>query len=134
MPLAIPVNTSRPHAHPHDRLGQLTHLPDHPQGVNVRPPPAFSLNSEAWRKPLRGLILVLSLAVVASSPAAAGGLVEAGELEAARANARAGGPTNERDAELLQRYGCTSGTNSPTCEPHRYYRHPQRHSHRRHRY
>ena len=32
------------------------------------------------------------------------------EVEAARANARAGGPTNARDAELLERYGCLSGT------------------------
>ncbi len=28
------------------------------------------------------------------------------DLEAARANARAGGPVSERDAELLERYGC----------------------------
>lgn len=34
------------------------------------------------------------------------------EVEAARANARAGGPTNARDAELLERYGCLSGTRS----------------------
>jgi hypothetical protein len=38
------------------------------------------------------------------------------EVEAARANARAGGPTNERDAELLERYGCLSGTRSAFCE------------------
>ncbi|MGE0023648.1 MAG: hypothetical protein AB7S70_08470 [Hyphomicrobium sp.] len=37
------------------------------------------------------------------------------ELEAARANARAGGPVSERDAELLERYGCLSGTNSAFC-------------------
>lgn len=37
------------------------------------------------------------------------------ELEAARANARAGGPVSERDAELLERYGCLSGTNSDFC-------------------
>jgi hypothetical protein len=51
------------------------------------------------------------------------------EVEAARANARAGGPTNARDAELLERYGCLSGTRSAFCErqsgeraPRRYYR------------
>src|SRR5690606_37462854 len=44
-------------------------------------------------------------------PAFAIGLGEAGELEHARANARAGGPLSDRDAELLQRYGCLSGTN-----------------------
>ncbi len=38
------------------------------------------------------------------------------EVEAARANARAGGPTNARDAELLDRYGCLSGTRSAFCE------------------
>lgn len=38
------------------------------------------------------------------------------EVEAARANARAGGPTNARDAELLERYGCLSGTRSAFCQ------------------
>jgi hypothetical protein len=38
------------------------------------------------------------------------------ELEHARANARAGGPVSERDAELLERYGCLSGTRNPYCE------------------
>lgn len=38
------------------------------------------------------------------------------ELEHARANARAGGPVSERDAELLERYGCLSGTKSAFCE------------------
>ena len=37
------------------------------------------------------------------------------EVEHARANARAGGPVSERDAELLERYGCLSGTNSAFC-------------------
>ena len=59
----------------------------------------------------------VGLAVLASAgPAAAGGLVEAGELEAARANARAGGPVSERDGELLERYGCLSGTRSAFCQ------------------
>jgi hypothetical protein len=55
------------------------------------------------------------VAIAASSPASAAGLVEAGELEHARANARAGGPVSERDAELLERWGCLSGTNNPFC-------------------
>lgn len=42
------------------------------------------------------------------------------EVEAARANARAGGPVSERDAELLGRYGCLSGTRSAFCENLRY--------------
>jgi hypothetical protein len=31
-------------------------------------------------------------------------------------NALAGGPTNARDAELLERYGCYSGTRSGFCQ------------------
>lgn len=48
-----------------------------------------------------------SLLALAASPSLAD---RPGELEAARANARAGGPTNERDRELLERWGATSGT------------------------
>ncbi len=33
----------------------------------------------------------------------------------ARANARAGGPTNPHDAELLDRWGCLSGSRSAYC-------------------
>lgn len=47
------------------------------------------------------------LVALAASPSFAD---RPGEVEAARANARAGGPTNERDRELLQRYGALSGT------------------------
>jgi hypothetical protein len=57
---------------------------------------------------------------------AAFGLGEAAEVEHARMNALAGGPTNARDAELLERYGCYSGTASAFCQrlahPRRYYR------------
>lgn len=53
-------------------------------------------------------------------PATAHALAEAAELEAARANARAGGPVSERDAELLRRYGCSSGTVNPVCPGQRY--------------
>lgn len=38
------------------------------------------------------------------------------EVEHARANARAGGPTNANDAELLERWGCLSGTASAFCQ------------------
>lgn len=38
------------------------------------------------------------------------------DLEHARANARAGGPISEQDAELLERYGCLSGTRSTFCD------------------
>jgi hypothetical protein len=49
-----------------------------------------------------------------------------GEVEAGRANARAGGPVSEHDAELVERWGCLSGTRNPVCERgnqgRRYYR------------
>lgn len=75
--------------------------------------------------------LILAAATVglgvlaASGPAVAlGG--EAMEVQAARMNALAGGPTNARDAELLERYGCESGTRSAFCQglnhPRRHYR------------
>jgi len=38
------------------------------------------------------------------------------EVEHARANARAGGPVSADDADLLERYGCLSGTKSTFCE------------------
>jgi hypothetical protein len=63
----------------------------------------------------RSVTAVIVLMLLGSGPAAAGGLGEAAELEHARANARAGGPISERDAELLERYGCLSGTNSDFC-------------------
>jgi hypothetical protein len=48
------------------------------------------------------------------------------EVEHARMNALAGGPTNAYDADLLERYGCYSGTRSSFCQglahPRRYYR------------
>ena len=75
--------------------------------------------------------LILAVAAVglgvlaASGPAAAAGLGEAAAVEHARMNALAGGPTNARDAELLERYGCYSGTRSAFCQhlshPRRYY-------------
>ena len=52
-----------------------------------------------------------------------------GEVE----SARAAGPVSEHDAELLQRWGCLSGTRNPVCERsgqgRRYYR--ERRGHRR---
>ena len=80
----------------------------------------------------KSLIVLAGISLLAlSQPAAAmGGLGEAGELEAARANARAGGPVSERDAELLERYGCLSGTRNGYCE---YLDEQRRHPHRKHR-
>ena len=64
--------------------------------------------------------------LAASGPAAALGGGEAGDLQSARLNALAGGPLSERDKELLERYGCESGTPIAFCQglahPRRYYR------------
>jgi hypothetical protein len=53
-----------------------------------------------------------------------------GDVESARANARAGGPVSEHDAELLERWGCFSGTRNPVCDRgnqgRRYYRERRR--------
>ncbi len=53
------------------------------------------------------------------------------DVEHARMNALAGGPTNAYDAYLLRRYGCYSGTPSAFCHGARYYRAYPRHAHRR---
>jgi hypothetical protein len=58
----------------------------------------------------------LSLSAFAALAPAAARADSYWELEHARANARAGGPVSERDAELLERYGCLSGTNSAVCK------------------
>ena len=76
----------------------------------------------------RLIVAVVGLGLImlaAAGPASAGG----GELQetvAARANARAGGPTNARDAELLRRWGCLSGTRSAFCRGKSYRRYKQR--------
>jgi hypothetical protein len=83
----------------------------------------------------RIIVALAGLSMLAASvPASARNLGEAAEVEAARANARAGGPTNARDAELLERYGCLSGTDSAFCRRlehrgwhHRYHRYDRRH-------
>jgi hypothetical protein len=62
-------------------------------------------------------IAMASLSLLAIGTAEArGGLAEAGALEHARANARAGGPTSQRDADLLEQWGCLSGTKSAFCQ------------------
>jgi hypothetical protein len=68
--------------------------------------------------------IVALAALAAAGRAVARGGGEAGELQAARLNALAGGPLSERDKELLERWGCESGT--PNCQAlihgKRYYR------------
>ncbi len=81
------------------------------------------------------LILAVSalglIMLTAAGPASAGGLTEAGELHAARLNALAGGPTNARDAELLERWGCLSGTRSAFCQALSHPRYTRRRRRRR---
>lgn len=61
-------------------------------------------------------LIAASVSVISATVPVQAGLGEAGELEHARANARAGGPISARDAELLERYGCLSGTRSSFCQ------------------
>ena len=83
-------------------------------------------------QPILALIAV-ALTIVPIEPSFAAGGGEAGDLEHARMNALAGGPTNAYDAELLERYGCYSGTRSAFCQrlahPRHYYR-ARRRAHR----
>ena len=75
----------------------------------------------------RLLVAALTVAVLTAPGAALALGGEAIEVESARMNALAGGPTNARDAELLERYGCYSGTPSAVCRgtyrSHLYHRH-----------
>ena len=64
---------------------------------------------------LAGLTVIAAAAFVVAAPTIASAQTY-WEVEAARANARAGGPTNAYDADLLRRYGCISGTNSSFCK------------------
>ena len=75
-----------------------------------------------------GLILIM---LVAAGPASAGAGGEAGELHAARLNALAGDIVSARDAELLERWGCLSGTRSAFCQPRAYRRYKRRRRRRR---
>ena len=84
---------------------------------------------------MRRFILAVSalglVSLVAAGPAAGlGG--EAAELVNARANARAGGPVSARDVELLERYGCLSGTTaSAFCQAQSHRRYKRRRRRRR---
>lgn len=63
---------------------------------------------------LRSLLLIAGLAIlITSGPVAAQGWWD---VESARMNALAGGPTNAYDASLLAQYGCYSGTRSAFCQ------------------
>lgn len=75
-------------------------------------------NAEKARQACAATALLAAILAVAAGFAATpakAGLAEAGELEHARANARAGGSLSERDRELLERHGCLSGTRHSFC-------------------
>ena len=64
----------------------------------------------------RSILAVIGLGILAaSSPAMARGLSAAGDLEHARATQGPAAPVSEQDAELLERWGCLSGTRSTFC-------------------
>ena len=77
-----------------------------------------------------GLILGLIM-LTSASPASALAGGEAGELHAARMNALAGGPVSARDKELLERWGCLSGTRAAICQPRTHRRYKRRRRRRR---
>ena len=66
----------------------------------------------------RIMVAVVGLFVLAGSvPALAGnGGGASGDCEVARIKARAGGPTNEHDAWLLETCGCEPGAKNAYCE------------------
>jgi hypothetical protein len=74
---------------------------------------AESLEMQMLKVAAQILLAVCALTAMAPPSARADSFWE---LEHARANARAGGPVSDRDAELLERYGCLSGTKSAFCE------------------
>ena len=84
---------------------------------------------------MRRFILAVSalglVSLVTAGPASAGLGGEAAELVNARANARAGGPVSARDAELLERWGCLSGTRAAICQPRTHRRYKKRRRRRR---
>jgi hypothetical protein len=61
-------------------------------------------------------VAVLALAALAGPGGSSAQADSMWELENARANARAGGPVGDYDEELLERWGCLSGTNSAFCK------------------
>ena len=71
---------------------------------------------------------IVLVGLVPARPASAGLGGEAAELVNARANARAGGPLSARDRELLERWGCLSGSRSAFCQSlsHRRYKRRRR--------
>lgn len=63
----------------------------------------------------KSVVFIAALCVAfASAPNPASADLPA-DVESARGNARAGGPVSPHDAELLKRWGCTSGTRSRAC-------------------
>ena len=84
---------------------------------------------------MRGSIFAVStlglVSLVAATPASAGLGGEAAELVAARHNALAGDIVSARDAELLKRWGCLSGSRAAICQPRAHRRYKRRGRRRR---
>ena len=80
------------------------------------------------RNSLTTAFLMLAAMLFASTaPATADSYME---VEAARANARAGGPTNAHDAELLRKYGMPTNGHVSPWRYHRHHRYTHRHARR----
>lgn len=78
--------------------------------------PQWQPNFGMGTRVMRSIGALLAAATISTAMAAPAWADSYWEVEHARANARAGGPVSERDAELLERYGCLSGTKNSFCE------------------
>ncbi len=87
--------------------------------------------------PKASLVTVLAGLALLGLSMRAFAIGEAAEAEAARHHAQAGGPVNDRDRDLLARYGCFSDTTGAFCSKlagrpagyERPARHPRRRAH-----
>lgn len=83
----------------------------------------------------RTLLLAAASAMVAAGSALPVRADLLWDVEAARANARAGGPLSSYDKELLDHWGCESGTRDAYCKKIRHgattFRRPHHHHKRR---
>ncbi len=63
----------------------------------------------------KGLLAAVGFGVLAALAPVGARADSMWDVASARANARAGGPISAYDAELLDRWGCLSGTRSAFC-------------------
>jgi hypothetical protein len=86
-----------------------TCLPGEVSYLERSAPPSRLNRSEVMKRVLFAVIGGVSALLAGASTPALAGAGTAYELEHARANARAGGPISEYDAELLERWGNSTG-------------------------